>query len=142
MKQICAALLVVFAMLGWAQAQSAEEQLKKLETDRAAAVVKGDTDTLNKQTSDDYTLININGAMSDKAQMLDQIKSGQIKLDSDDVSDMRVHVYGNTAVVTGKTNVKGMVGGKQTSGEVAFTRVWVKKGGKWQTVAFQQTKVQ
>jgi ketosteroid isomerase-like protein len=87
-------------------------------------------------------LINVSGATSDKAQMLEQIKSGQIKLQSDDLSDMKVHVYGNTAVVTGKAAVKGVVGGKETDGTVAFTRVWVKKGGKWQSVAFQQTKVE
>jgi len=142
MNRRCAVLVVVLAMLGWAWAQNTEEQLKKMETERAAAVVKGDTDLLAKQTADDYSLINVNGATSDKAQMLDQIKSGQIKLQSDDLSDMKVHVYGNTAVVTGKAAVKGVVGGKETDGTVAFTRVWVKKGGKWQTVAFQQTKVE
>ena len=142
MKRIGAALLVVFAILGWARAQSVEEQLKKLETDRAAAVVKGDADAVAKQTSDDYTLININGQISGKAQTMDAIKSGQIKLTQDDLSDMKVHVYGNTAVVTGKADVKGVVSGKEMSGPVAFTRVWVKKGGKWESVAFQQTKVQ
>jgi ketosteroid isomerase-like protein len=142
MKRIGAALLVVFAILGWARAQSVEEQLKKLETDRAAAVIKGDVDAIAKQTADDYTLININGQMSGKAQTLDAIKSGQIKLTQDDLSDMKVHVYGNTAVVTGKADVKGVVAGKEMSGPIAFTRVWVKKAGKWESVAFQQTKVQ
>jgi NOL1/NOP2/fmu family ribosome biogenesis protein len=74
MKRKYAALVIsslfVFAMLGSAWAQSDEEQLKKLETDRAAAVVKGDVATLEQQTSDDYTLINMNGQMSGKAQMV------------------------------------------------------------------------
>lgn len=142
MRRICAALVVVFAMLGWAWAQNVEEHLKKMETDRAAAVVKGDVDTLAKETADDYMLINVNGQMSDKAQMLESIKSGQIKLTSDDLSDMKVHVYGNTAVVTGKADVKGNIGGKDATGQIMFTRVYVKKGGKWQSVAFQQTRVQ
>ena len=142
MKRISAALLVVFAILGWAQAQSAEEQLKKMETDRAAAVVKGDVDAVAKQTAEDYTFININGQMSGKAQTLDAIKSGQIKLTQDDLSDMKVHVYGNTAVVQGRADVKGTIAGQEMIGPVAFTRVWVKKGGKWESVAFQQTKVQ
>ena len=142
MKRICAAIVVVFAMLGWAWSQGVEEQVKKMETERAAAVVKGDTDTLAKMTSDDYMLINVNGQMSDKAQTMEAIKSGQIKLSQDDLSDLKVRVYGNTAVVTGKADVKGTIAGKDTSGQILFTRVYVKKGGKWLSVAFQQTKVQ
>jgi hypothetical protein len=49
----------VAALLGLAWAASIEEGLKKLETDRAVAVVKGDVATLEKQTLDDYTLINL-----------------------------------------------------------------------------------
>jgi ketosteroid isomerase-like protein len=135
------ASLFVFVMLGSARAQSDEEQLKKLETDRAAAVVKGDVATLEKQTSDDYTLINMNGQMSGKPQMVNAFKTGQTKHTSDELSDMKVRVYGNTAVITGKADVKGTLGGKDATGQIMFTRVYVKKGGQWQSVAFQQTRV-
>ena len=145
MKRKCAAFVIaslfVFAMLGSAWAQSDEEQLKKLETDRAAAIVKGDVATLEKQTSDDYSLINMNGQMSGKAQMVTAFKTGQSKLTSDELSDMKVRVYGSTAVITGKADVKGMLGGKDATGQIMFTRVYVKKGGQWQSVAFQQTRV-
>jgi ketosteroid isomerase-like protein len=136
-----ATVLCLAALLGVASAQAVQEQLKKMETDRAAAVVKGDAAKLDKETSDDYTLINVNGQKSDKAQMMNSIKTGDIKLTSDDLSDMQVRVYGNTAVITGKADVKGTIGGKDASGQILFTRVYVKKGGRWQSVAFQQTKV-
>jgi ketosteroid isomerase-like protein len=97
--------------------------------------------TLEKATSDDYTLININGQMSDKSQMISGFKSGQNKLTTDDLSDMKVRVYGDTAVLTGKVSIKGMMGGKDVSGEAMFTRVYVKKGGHWQAVALQQTRI-
>ncbi|HZQ67648.1 MAG TPA: nuclear transport factor 2 family protein [Terriglobales bacterium] len=138
---VTAALFVFAASSVFGYAQSVEEQIKKLEMDRAAAVLKADMDTLDKQTADDYSLININGEMSDKKQMMDAIKSGGIKLTQDDISDMKVRVYGNTAVVTGKADVKGTMGGKDATGQAMFTRVYVKKGGKWQTVALQQTKM-
>jgi ketosteroid isomerase-like protein len=79
--------------------------------------------------------------MSGKSQMVDAFKSGQTKLTTDELSDMKVRVYGNTAVLTGKATVKGMVAGKDVDGQVLFTRVYVKKGGSWQSVAFQQTRV-
>ena len=138
---VIASVMSLAVLLSLAWAESVEEQLKKLETDRAAAVVKGDVATLEKQTSDDYTLINMNGQMSDKSQMVDAFKSGQTKLTSDEVSDMKVRVYGNTAVITGKADVKGTLGGKDVDGQIMFTRVYVKKSGNWQSVAFQQTRV-
>jgi ketosteroid isomerase-like protein len=134
----------VFVMAGLciaAAAQGTEDEIKKLETDRAAAVIKGDMAMVEKQTSDDYTLINPNGQMSDKAQMLDAFKSGKSKISMNEISDMKVRIYGNTAIVTGKSNVKGVMGGKDVNGPVMFTRVYVKKGGHWQSVALQQTRV-
>src|SRR5689334_1516043 len=97
---VIASVLSAATLFGLAWAASAEEELKKLETDRAAAVVKGDVATLEKQTSDDYTLINMYGQMSGKSQMVDNFKSGKTKLTSNNISDMKVRVYGNTAVIT------------------------------------------
>ena len=73
--------------------------------------------------------------------MVNNFKTGQTKLTSDEVSDMKVRVYGNTAVVTGTADGAGTMAGKDTKGQIMFTRVWVKKGGSWQPVAFQQTLV-
>jgi len=119
-------------------AQGADE-IKKIEMDRAAAVVKGDWAKLEKETSDDYTLVNINGQVSNKAQMLEGFKSGKNKLTTDEVSDLNVRTYGDVAVVTGKATIKGMMGGQNVDGQATFTRVYVKKDGHWQAVALQQT---
>src|SRR5881398_702010 len=138
---VIALVLSLVALLGLAWAASVEEELKKLETDRAAAAVKGDVATLEKQTSDDYTFINLYGQMSDKSQMVDNFRTGRTKLTSNEVSEMKVRVYGNTAVITGKADIAGTMAGKDTKGQIMFTRVYVKKGGSWQSVAFQQTLV-
>jgi ketosteroid isomerase-like protein len=126
---------------GKSTAASVEEELKKLETDRAAAVVKADITTLEAQTADDYTLINANGQVMDKKQTLDAIKTGQVKLTSEELSDLKVRVYGHVAVITGKADAKGMLSGTEVNGPLMFTRIYVKKNGRWQSVAFQQTRV-
>jgi ketosteroid isomerase-like protein len=136
-----ASLLVLATLCGVAAAQSVEDQIKKLETDRAAAVVRADTAVLDRETSDEYILTGITGQVSDKAQMLAGFKSGTNKLTVDDLSDMKVHVYGDAAVVTGKMDVKGVMGGKDVTGQARFTRVYVKKAGHWQSVALQQTRI-
>jgi ketosteroid isomerase-like protein len=142
---IAAAFSVTTLSGPYAQAQpsapSVEEQIKKMERDRAAAVVKGDVAMLEGLTSDDYVLINANGQLSDKAATMNAIKTGIIKLTANDVSDMKVRVYGDTAVVTGKSTAKGTIAGVEIKGPLMFTRVYVKKNGKWQSVAFQQTPI-
>ena len=72
---------------------------------------------------------------------MNAIKTGNIKLTANEVSDLKVRVYGDTAVVTGKSSAKGTIGGRELKGPVMFTRVYVKKRGKWQSVAFQQTPI-
>ena len=142
MNRKCSLFVIASVLLlGLAWATNVEEELKKLETDRAAAAVKGDVATLEKQTSDDYTFINLYGQVLDKSQMVNAFKSGQTKITSNDLSDMKVRVYGDTAVITGKADVKGTLAGKDTAGQILFTRVYLKKGGQWQSVAFQQTRV-
>ena len=137
----CGLFLLLGVFCASTAAQGVADEIKKMETERAAAVVKGDWAKLEKETSDDYTLININGQMSTKAQMVEGFKSGQTKLTTDDVSDMSVRVYGDVAVITGKVDVKGTIGGKDVTGQAMFTRVYVKKAGHWQAVALQQTRV-
>ena len=112
-----------------------------METDRAAAVVKGDVATLEGLTADDYVFINASGQTSDKATTMKNIKTGAIKITANEVSDMKVRVYGDTAVVTGKSTAKGTIGGRELKGPVMFTRVYVKRNGTWQSVAFQQTTI-
>ena len=136
-----AALSAVPAGAQMGATASVEEQIKKMEKERAAAVVKADVATLEGLTSDDYILINANGQLSNKAETMNNIKTGVIKLTSNEVSDMKVRVYGDTAIVTGKSTAKGTIAGRELKGPVLFTRVYVKKDGTWKSVAFQQTPV-
>jgi ketosteroid isomerase-like protein len=136
-----ALLLATLAAPARAADPSVVEHIKNMEKDRAAAVVKGDVATLEGLTADDYIFINAYGQLSDKATTMNNIKTGNIKLTANEVSDLKVRLYGDTAVVTGKANSKGTIGGRELKGPVMFTRVYVKKNGKWQSVAFQQTPI-
>jgi len=56
-------------------------------------------------------------------------------------TDMKVHVYGDTAIVTGLNTTKGTFKGKDTSGAYRFTDVFVKRDGRWQVVATRASLV-
>jgi ketosteroid isomerase-like protein len=68
--------------------------------------------------------------------------SGSFKYQSRTISDLKVRVYGDTAVVTGRSIQKGAENGKDYSGDYWFTRVYVKQNDAWTTVALQTTMIQ
>lgn len=116
--------------------------IEKMDKDRMDAIIKGDTDAVDKATGDNYVFTDGTGRVTTKKELMDDLKAGKLKLESVSISDVKVHFYGNTAVETSKLVQKGTRDGKDTSGTYRFTRVWVNKAGTWQTVALQETKTQ
>jgi ketosteroid isomerase-like protein len=77
-----------------------------------------------------------------KAEIVKGFASGAFKYEARTISDLNVRVYGETAVVTGRSVQKGIENGKDYSGDYRFTRVYVKLKGAWMTVALQTTMIQ
>ena len=123
-------------------AQDPREEIRKLETERNDAIVHGDAAALERMTSDDYSFITLRGEMKSKADIVKGFASGTYKYDTREISDLVVRVYGNAAVVTGRSQQKGSEDGKDYSGDYRFTRVYVKHKGHWVTVALQATRVE
>jgi ketosteroid isomerase-like protein len=69
------------------------------------------------------------------------LSSGDYKIQSEELGDIKVHVYGNTAVATATNTMKWTCKGQDLSGKYRFTDTWVKRSGKWQVVASQYTRV-
>jgi len=119
-----------------------KEQIRALEAARNEAIVHGDAATLERMTSDDYTFITLRGELRTKAEVVKGFATGAFKYESRDISDLNIRVYGDTAVVTGRSTQKGSENGKDYSGDYWFTRVYVKENGRWMTVALQTTLIQ
>jgi ketosteroid isomerase-like protein len=115
--------------------------ITKMENDRIQAGVRKDVDKIAAVTADDYVMIDFDGKVRNKAATLERIKSSEIQLRSKSLDELDVRIYGNTAIVTGRTTPKGTISGKDFSRPIRYTRVYVKKNEHWQVVSFQQTRV-
>jgi ketosteroid isomerase-like protein len=138
------AVLVLLAA-GLAQAKSSTdpaEEIRALENARNEAIVHGNAPALERMTSDDYTFITLRGELRSKAEIVKGFADGTFKYESREISDLNIRVYGNTAVVTGRSTQKGTENQKDYSGSYRFTRVYIKKDGRWQTVALQATRIE
>jgi ketosteroid isomerase-like protein len=138
---IVIAFTVAASTLAWGQAGNLEESIKAKTEQLNQAALKGDVATYDKLLADDYTSISVLGTTSNKAQILENIKSGRLKFEAIDVSDMKVRVYGDTALVNSVVNVKGHLGDADVSGQWRSVRVWVKRNGQWRSVLFQATRI-
>ena len=116
---------------------SAIEEVLTLEHARNEAIQKGDAAAA--MTSDDYTFITIRGELRTKAEIVKGFATGSFKYDWRQISDLKVRIYGDTAIVTGRASQKGVENRKDYSGAYKFTRVYVRQNGSWKTVALQTT---
>src|SRR5262245_31319239 len=73
------------------------------------AYLTGDADYLDSILSSDFILTNVRGEVSKKAEEVAEVRNGIIHYDKFQTSDLNVRVYGDTAVATGQTWIKGIV---------------------------------
>jgi ketosteroid isomerase-like protein len=132
------ALVCVFPVLGQT---AAEKELIKVENEWSAAWVKSDVKFLEQLYATEYYAISSDGIMYNKVDGIKDDTSSEYAEKSFILSDLKVHIYGETAVVTGRNDVKFKKGGKAEQIDARFTDVFVKRDGRWQCVATQGTKV-
>lgn len=113
-----------------------------MERQAREASLHRDAEFSRRTLSDDYVAITPLGQVATKQDTVSARKSGQLRYDTINVSDMVVRVYGDTAVVTARADVKGHQLGEDFSGPYRYTRVWVRRTGHWQAVSYQATVTQ
>jgi ketosteroid isomerase-like protein len=117
---------------------SVEQTLKQLEHEWGQAVDKKEIAALDKILADDWISLSPEGAVT-KAQTLADVKSGDLKVEPVSTVEMKVRDFGAVAVVTGSEDDKSSYKGKDTSGRYTWMDVFVKRNGRWQAVASQNT---
>ena len=117
-----------------------EEELLKLENEFARAVASNNADALDRLLADDWIIVEPDGSIIDKARFLEVIRSGALSHESMKSTDLKVRVYGNTAVVTGLTTSKGKFMGQDFISCERATDIFVKQADRWQCVFTQLTR--
>ena len=149
MKQtMVACVLAVCSLSAFGQAKSeapktgasVEQVLMQMERDWSKAGLNKDAAALDRIVADDWTAIDFQGKTETKAQSLADLKSGSSSVQSIELGEMKVRVFGNTAVVTGSDTEKSTYKGKDSSGKYVWMDVFVNRNGKWQAVASESTK--
>lgn len=120
--------------------ESVKQELVRLEREWADGYVKRDHTVLDRIEAVDFIGTDVDGSVFTKSKDIEELKSGVFKAESWTLDDMKVYLYGKTAVVTGSSMIKARYKGKDYSGRHLWTDTWVKIDGRWQCVATQSSK--
>lgn len=117
-------------------------EIEGLEEQWRQAVLTNNVSTMDRLLAEDYTAITANGTVQTKAQVLAAHKEGRYQILSLDVSDRKIRLYGNTAVVTSRADVSLKDDNKEMNGKFRYTRVYIRNSsGQWKIVNFEFNKI-
>lgn len=129
---------------GFGQGQTTVEadarELQHLETVWNEAHEHGDSNTLDALWASDLEVAVPKMPVMTKAEVLAFARSGRMKFLRYTTSDIRVRVYGDAAVVTGRLQRTRVLNGKEVSDDWRFTKTYIRQAQKWLVVAFHASE--
>ncbi len=118
-----------------------EADVLRVEHEGCHAYLVGDIAALKRLFTADYTLTNSRGEISTLADDIADAKSGAVRYTVFENRNMKVRLYGDAAVVTGQTSIKGTVEGHPIDASFQFTDTLVRQRGRWLLAASQATQL-
>ena len=129
--------LLVFLTIRMAaqEPSSAASQVRKLEEKWTAAYKERKIDLLASLLAEDFVITVEDGSTYSKTGYITHSADPSVQVEVAELSDLRVRVRGDIAVVTGAYHERGQSNGKPYEYHDRLTDVWMKVGGAWQVVA-------
>lgn len=118
-----------------AQEQSNAATIRALELKWTESYKKHNIDILSSLLAEDFVITIEDGSVFSKAGYIGHTADSSVRVEVAEMSDLKVRMHGDTAVVTGAYHEKGVSNGRPYEYHDRLTDVWMKMGGKWQVVA-------
>jgi ketosteroid isomerase-like protein len=133
-------LVALSLALAWATNLAAQEKsdaatIRALELKWTESYKQHSIDILSALLADDFVITIEDGSIFSKAGYISHTADSSTKVHVAEMTDLKVRMHGDTAVVTGAYHEKGESNGKSYEYHDRLTDVWMKVGGKWQVVA-------
>lgn len=127
-------LLLVSATL-YAQDKSDAATVRNLELKWTESYKQHNIDILSSLLSDEFVITIEDGSIYSKAGYITHSADPAVRVQIAELSDLKIRLHGDTAIVTGAYHEKGDSNGKPYEYHDRLTDVWMKIGGRWQVVA-------
>src|SRR2546429_4758628 len=124
-------LAIPVAPLAAAQTKSSPAaDIRALETAGTDAYKQRRMDLLSSLLAEDFVITIEDGSTFSKAGYISHSADSSVRVEVAELSDLKVRMHGDTAVVTGAYHEKGLSNGKAYEYHDRLTDVWMKIGGK------------
>ena len=118
-----------------AEDNSDEAKVRVLEKKWADSYKHRKIELLSSLLAEDFVITVEDGATYSKPGYITHSADPSVHIDVAELSDLKVHMHGNTAVVTGAYHEKGRQDGKAYEYNDRLTDVWLKNEGTWQVIS-------
>src|SRR5262245_20229226 len=135
------AAALAFSIEVAAQGGNVEQTLLQLERDWEQANAKNDLAALDRILAQEFVNTDSDGRLATRAEVMARRKSGAVKYAAFTQDDYKVHLFGDTAVVAGRSTSKGTRDGKDYSAQERFTDVFMRRDGRWQAISTHSSRV-
>ena len=132
---LATALAICAPNFAAAQKDPSTSKILALENQWNAAYKRSDIAAMNSLLADDFVITIEDGSTFSKPGYIAHNGNSTVHVEVSDMSDVKVRMHGNTAVVTGAYHEKGTDKGKPYEYNDRFTDVWMNIAGKWQAIA-------
>lgn len=133
--------ILVFSLLAcllpslFGQEKSDAATIRSLEIKWTESYKQHSIDMLSSLLAEDFVITVEDGSVYSKAGYISHTADAKVRVDVAEMSDLKVRIHGDTAVVTGAYHERGESSGKPYEYHDRLTDVWMKVGGKWQVIA-------
>ena len=105
------------------------------------AIVRKDRAAIEANMADDFRQIAGGGNVETKGSFVDGLVSPDIQIDPYVVEELDVRVYGDVALLSGRTRMTGSYQGKAFASHYRYVDVYVARGEEWKIVSVQITPI-
>jgi ketosteroid isomerase-like protein len=128
-------LLAIAPISALAQEKSDAATIRSLEMKWTESYKERSVDILSSLLSEDFMITIEDGSVYSKVGYISHSADPATHVHVAELSDLKVRVHGDAAIVTGAYHEIGESNGKPYEYHDRLTDVWMKSGGKWQVVA-------
>jgi ketosteroid isomerase-like protein len=117
------------------------EKIIELDRQRMAAMAEKDVSKLDRIIADDLIYTHSSARVDTKKTLIGAMESGTTVYTAVEPSDVVAQDLGDAVVLTGVAAISVNSGGVPNSFRVRFVDVYANRGGQWQMVTWQSTKL-
>ena len=139
---VAALALPAILVPAWAADRKADEaELTRLSNNWDKVIVAKQEKAIADNMAEDFRIIDGHGNVENKAQFVAGVMDAKLTIDPYTVDDFDIRIYGDVALLSGRTRMTGAYDGKPFKTHYRYIDVYVRQAGSWRVASVQITRV-